>query len=158
PPRPTVTDVPTELAMAVDACVGRDRELSWLTAQLDAAAFTGGRACLVMGPAGIGKTRLMAELADRAAARGLTVPYGREARAADALTGGPALHLVILDGVERLDHEDSLRVESWLRASQQRPILTVLTCGVDPPPAPFAGLPRLSLTPLSHDHVAAVVR
>ncbi len=158
PPRPAATDVPAELAMAVDACVGRDRELSWLTAQLDAAAFTGGRACVVVGPAGIGKTRLMAELADRAAQRAVTVRYGRGARGVDALTSGPALHLVVLDDVERLDREDSIRVESWLRATDGRPVLTVLTCGVDPPPAPFAGLPRLALTPLSNDHVAAVVR
>ena len=157
-PPPAATDVPAELAAGVGACLGRELELSWLTAQLDTAACEGGSACVVVGPAGIGKTRLVGELADRAAARGVTVRYGTGGRALDALTGGSALHLVILDDVERLDGADLLRVESWLRAARGWPVLTVLTCGAEVPPAPFAELPHLALTPLSQDHVAAVVR
>jgi WD40 repeat protein/DNA-binding SARP family transcriptional activator len=157
-PGPAATEVPAELAAGAGECLGRDLELSWLTAQLDAAACEGGRACVVVGPAGIGKTRLVAELADRAVERGVTVRYGTGARAMEALTGGSALHLVILDDVERLDHADSRRVESWLRAARGWPVLTVLTCGADSAPAPFAELPRLALTPLSREDVAAVIR
>jgi WD40 repeat protein/DNA-binding SARP family transcriptional activator/KaiC/GvpD/RAD55 family RecA-like ATPase len=157
-PRPAVAEVPAELALGAGVCVGRDLELSWLTAQLDAAACKGDSACLLVGPAGIGKTRLIAELADRAAERGVTVRYGRGGHGVEALAGGSALHLVILDDVERLDDADLLRVQSWLRGARGRPVLTVLTCGADVPPAHFAELPRLALTPLSRDQVAAVVR
>jgi DNA-binding SARP family transcriptional activator/WD40 repeat protein len=148
-PRPSVPDVPAELALSAGA---------WLTTQLDSAAYDGGRACVVLGPSGIGKTRLVAELADRAAERGVVVRYGQGDRGVEALAAGPALHLVILDDVERLNHADLARVDSWLRAAGNRPVLTVLTCAADVPPTPFAELPRLALTPLSPDHVATVIR
>ncbi|HKD99356.1 MAG TPA: BTAD domain-containing putative transcriptional regulator [Micromonosporaceae bacterium] len=157
-PVPRATEVPDELARGAGVCVGRDDELSWLTAQLDAAAFEGGRACLVAGPDGIGKTRLVAELAERAAERGVTVRYGSGGRGVEALTAGAGLRLVILDDVERLDDADRTRVDAWLRAATDRPVLTVLTCGTDMPPAPFAALPRLELTPLTPEQVATVIR
>jgi WD40 repeat protein/DNA-binding SARP family transcriptional activator len=153
-----VGDVPDELAPGAGACVGRDHELSWLGAQLDAAAYEGGGACLVTGIGGIGKTRLMAELADRAAQRGVIVRYGSGRRAVEALSSSPTLTLVILDDVERLDDADQLRVLAWVRAVADRPVLTVLTCAADSTPEPFAALPRLTLTPLSADQIATVVR
>jgi DNA-binding SARP family transcriptional activator len=60
-----------------DRFVGRERELGRLDGCIEAAEAGVGRACLVTGPAGIGKTRLTAELAERAAARGTTVLSGR---------------------------------------------------------------------------------
>ena len=126
-PRNVAAEVPGELALVTGACVGRDLELSWLNQQMDAAALECGHGCVVVGASGIGKTRLMAEFADRAAERGVIVRYGAGERAVDALTGGFVLHLVILDDVERLGHADQLRVKSWLRAAQDRPVLTVLT-------------------------------
>ena len=56
---------------------GRAGELARLEAALDAAASGAGSTLLVAGRAGIGKTRLTAELADRAGARGMTVLSGR---------------------------------------------------------------------------------
>ncbi|MBI5106864.1 MAG: AAA family ATPase, partial [Solirubrobacterales bacterium] len=60
-----------------DGLVGRAEELRRLELALDAAAAGRGTAALVAGPAGIGKTRLAAELAERARARGATVLTGR---------------------------------------------------------------------------------
>jgi tetratricopeptide (TPR) repeat protein/predicted Ser/Thr protein kinase len=56
--------------------VGRDREITTLSGELLAAAQQGGRgarSALVVGPAGIGKSRLRAELTDTASAAGLRV-------------------------------------------------------------------------------------
>src|SRR3970040_1769085 len=58
--------------------VGRGRELAALHAMLDETASRGsGRVALISGEPGIGKTRLLAEGADRAAAQGWLVLSGR---------------------------------------------------------------------------------
>ncbi len=57
--------------------VGRAAELRRLDQALDAARAAQGSAVLIAGRAGIGKTRLTAELAERASARGATVLRGR---------------------------------------------------------------------------------
>lgn len=54
--------------------VGRDRELQTLDEQLEARE---GRVLLVSGEAGVGKTRLVEELARRAETRGFVVAWGR---------------------------------------------------------------------------------
>ncbi len=57
--------------------VGRDRELGALEALLDKAGQGSGRVALIAGEPGIGKTRVLAEVAERAAARGWLVLSGR---------------------------------------------------------------------------------
>lgn len=57
--------------------VGREPELAALTERLEAAARGAGGVVLVAGEAGIGKTRLVAELAGHAAGAGWTVLSGR---------------------------------------------------------------------------------
>ncbi|AUX28224.1 MULTISPECIES: AAA family ATPase [Sorangium] len=59
------------------AWVGRDRELSLLDDLLGAALAGRGSSALVAGEPGIGKTRLLEELAERARARGFAVAWGR---------------------------------------------------------------------------------
>ena len=56
--------------------VGRDRELLTVAGLLDLLDYGGGAALLVEGPAGIGKTRLLHEVLQRARARGDRVAYG----------------------------------------------------------------------------------
>jgi DNA-binding SARP family transcriptional activator len=56
--------------------VGRDAELTMLESALGAALAHGGRTALVLGEAGIGKSRIIAELASRAALRGARVLAG----------------------------------------------------------------------------------
>ena len=73
--------VPLALGQPGPACVGREEELAWLMGSLDLAATRRAQARLVVGGPGIGKTRLMAEVARRAAARGIRTRYWRAVRA-----------------------------------------------------------------------------
>ncbi len=65
--------------------IGRERELGRLVALLDQAAAGEPVVALVSGDAGIGKTRLIGELAAQAAGRGLTVLSGRCAELGDSV-------------------------------------------------------------------------
>jgi predicted ATPase len=58
------------------AIIGRDREMSALAAELDAAASGHGTLVLIAGEPGVGKTRLMVELAARAQDHGWQVLWG----------------------------------------------------------------------------------
>jgi DNA-binding SARP family transcriptional activator len=60
-----------------DGIVGRAAELERLEQALDGAIAGHGATALIAGPAGIGKTRLTGELAERARRRGATVLTGR---------------------------------------------------------------------------------
>jgi tetratricopeptide (TPR) repeat protein len=66
------------------ALVGRDRELEHLEAGLAALSARRGGVFFVVGEPGIGKSRLAAEAADRATARGFRVVWGRCWEAAGA--------------------------------------------------------------------------
>ncbi|MEP6550989.1 MAG: AAA family ATPase, partial [Gemmatimonadales bacterium] len=57
--------------------VGRSAELALLSKTIDEAATGGGRSVFIVGEGGIGKTRLAAAAADRAAKRGWSVAVGR---------------------------------------------------------------------------------
>ncbi|XYH94189.1 ATP-binding protein [Sorangium sp. So ce1128] len=59
------------------AWVGRDQELSLLDDLLGSSLAGRGSSALVAGEPGIGKTRLLEELAERASARGFAVAWGR---------------------------------------------------------------------------------
>jgi DNA-binding NarL/FixJ family response regulator len=61
------------------ALVGRDGELEYLTARLAEAEGGAARFAAVEGDPGMGKTRLLRELAERAAGRGCVVLHGRAA-------------------------------------------------------------------------------
>jgi predicted ATPase/DNA-binding NarL/FixJ family response regulator len=65
--------------------VGRDAELSQLLALLDTAAAGQPVVTLISGDAGVGKTRLVTELAARARSQGFTVLSGRCAELGDAV-------------------------------------------------------------------------
>ena len=65
--------------------VGRDGELRRLLDLLDDAAEGRPRHALISGDAGVGKTRLVSELAARATGRGFTVLSGRCAELGDSI-------------------------------------------------------------------------
>jgi len=66
----------SQLHAARDSFVGRERERSDLRAAISDAGSGHGRLCLISGDPGIGKSRLCAELAAEAAAKGMTVMVG----------------------------------------------------------------------------------
>ncbi|GID48668.1 helix-turn-helix transcriptional regulator [Actinoplanes capillaceus] len=74
--------------------VGRDRELNVLTSALEAAAAGRPGTAIVTGEAGIGKTRLVEELIDRAEAAGSVVASGACSPVSTRLPYGPVVDLV----------------------------------------------------------------
>ena len=82
------------------SCFGRERELATLLDHLADASAGRGRVTFVSGEPGIGKSRLLAELAARAAARGAHVLVGRCLEGAGALPFHPFVEAVeaFLDG------------------------------------------------------------
>jgi len=107
--------------MPVDGLVGRARELAALTAALDAAISGEGSVLLISGEPGIGKTRLVTELATMAADRNVVVLSGRASRDEGAPTLWP-----------------------WWQALAGRPERGALpTAAVDPVPVPAGEAHRL---------------
>ncbi len=64
---------PVELMGRRAPFIGRTHELAWLSAELDAAITGTGRAVRLVGEAGVGKSRLAAELVELANSRGVRV-------------------------------------------------------------------------------------
>jgi DNA-binding SARP family transcriptional activator len=85
-------------AAAPDGIVGRAGELERLERAFDAAAAGRGATALIAGPAGIGKTRLARELADRARSTGATVLTGR----CIDLVGASLPYLPLVDALRAL--------------------------------------------------------
>src|SRR6266566_5032476 len=87
------------LQAPVSKLVGRDMEFGRLTRVLDQAAAEEPTVALVSGDAGMGKTRLVAELATVAAARGFMVLSGRCAELGDSVP-----YLPLADALRSADH------------------------------------------------------
>ena len=99
------------LGLRKNALVGREAELGHLLGLLDAAAAGRPTVALISGDAGVGKTRLVSELAARARDGGFTVLSGRCAELGDAVpylpladalrdaTTGPSPGGVLLDAL-----------------------------------------------------------
>jgi len=154
------TLVPDALAVTVPACTGRVEELDWLSTALDLAATRRGQARVVVGSPGIGKSRLLAELAQRAAARGVIVRFGQGgAGATDALHAeSDRLSMLILDDLDAAPPEDLARVTAFLQSTQSRPVVTILSCRDPVRIGDLASLPKLVLSPLDDHAVAEIVR
>jgi len=82
------------VSAATRGLIGRSRELEALTARLARAAAGEGGVGLVTGEPGIGKTRLLEELAARAAASGFAVAWGRAWELGGAPTYWPWIELL----------------------------------------------------------------
>jgi DNA-binding SARP family transcriptional activator len=156
----TATAVPAEVAVTVPACVGRREEADWLEAALDLAATRRSQARLIVGSAGIGKTRLVAEVAQRAAARGAVVRYGTgDADWSATLVAEPdRLNLVIIDNLDLATHEDLSIVVRFVRSAGHLPVLTLLTCRDSVRVGELAGLPKLVMSALDGAAIAEIVR
>ena len=122
--------------------VGRDGELRRLLDLLDDAA-EGRRPthALISGDAGVGKTRLVSELATRAAGRGFTVLSGRCAELGDSIA-----YLPLADALRAATTGPSPD-QAVLDAIAERPVLGRLLPdrGASPPPADLPGLAQQQL-------------
>ena len=133
------------MAASVDDLIGRDAELSRLHDRLRDAEAGRGRVVLIGGDPGIGKSRLAAELARGAAARGIPVAWGRGVETA----GAPAFwpwRQVLRDLAE---HGDPEQIRA--AAGEEGPTLTHLSVelgrllGVAPAALPDAAEGRFQL-------------
>ena len=82
--RPIQQELPPQLEGGSPLLAGRERELRWLRKRWAEAERGGARVALVGGPGGIGKTRLVAELAVEVQRSGAAVLYAAGAGSAEA--------------------------------------------------------------------------
>jgi DNA-binding SARP family transcriptional activator len=157
---PRYSAVPEPLAATVPACVGRDEEIEWLLAALDLAATRRAQGRLVIGSTGIGKSRLVAAVAQRAAERGAAISHFRaDTRDLDTLMP-PAdrLSLVVVEDLDQGAHEDVSRVVDFLRTAPTRSVVVLVTCRDSVRVGDLAGMPKLVLSTLDDHAVAEIVR
>ncbi len=158
--KPVPSAVPSVMGATGPDCVGRAEELAWLTAALDNAACRRAQARLVVGSPGLGKSRLVAEVAHIAARRGVTVRHSvagidlAEALRADL----DQLTLIVLDDLDLAVHDDVRTVVDFLRDHPDRHLLTLITCRDPVRVEELQNLPRLLLGTLDDDAVARIVQ
>ncbi|MFE0172157.1 AAA family ATPase [Streptomyces sp. NPDC059002] len=86
--------------------IGRERELGALDRALTAARSRAGRAVFLAGEDGVGKSRLAAEVAERAAARGMRVMRGRASAIGQRVPCRPLIEALLeLSRDRRLDRD-----------------------------------------------------
>jgi DNA-binding CsgD family transcriptional regulator/tetratricopeptide (TPR) repeat protein len=118
--------------------VGRSRELAALRALLPSAGGEGGRVALLGGESGVGKSRLVRELAHEAAADGVLVLYG----GCDAVVRTPyGPFLTALEQLVRATEPDVLRADLGTGGGELTRLLPDLPQRVGDLPAPVPGDP-----------------
>jgi WD40 repeat protein/DNA-binding SARP family transcriptional activator len=157
-------ELPPELDTRIPL-VGRDRELGWLREHWQRACKGAERLVLVAGAPGIGKTRLVAELAGEIERDGAAVLYASgmgvlEAarRAVDGARAARRRTLLVLDDVDRLPTDERAVLARLCDGLAESSVL-VLATAEDPG---LAGVVRadatITLAPLDAAGVAAVTR
>jgi WD40 repeat protein/class 3 adenylate cyclase len=133
PAAPVRAELPLELDPAVPL-IGRERELRRLRWLWRRARHGGRCTCLVWGATGIGKTRLMAELAGEVAQAGWRITYVPGAAAHETaaellvetrLAAEPTL--LIVDDLDACDRAVLTRIEAITSESAVRPLMLVAT-------------------------------
>ena len=135
-PVPPAVDRAASPPPRAERFVGRVEELAQLESALGGAASGAGSTVLVAGPAGIGKTRLAAELGARARARGSTVLAGRCIQ----LVGTGLPYLPLVEAVRPLRGSTALAGLTLRELPRLVPDLAGPAA-----PAPGAGASRLAL-------------
>ncbi|MFI5262450.1 MAG: hypothetical protein ACHQZR_07855, partial [Candidatus Limnocylindrales bacterium] len=168
------SDLPPELD-PLGTLFGRDPEARWLrwAWRTSRGSFVGCR--VVTGPAGSGRTRLVAEVASLAVRDGGVVAYASGARTADDVEavihacteqhGDPRPLLVVLDDIEVADAATSKLLDRLATSLVDRAGLLVVTAGEDPSAATERALWRIAspietrhLEALGADAIAAIMR
>ena len=162
-------ELPRQLDGGSPLLAGRERELGWLRRRW-AQASEGRAVCaLVWGPAGIGKTRLVAELAAEVQGAGAAVLYAGGSEVADVALAtvaeareGHRPTLLVLDDADDAPPAVLAAAAALAREPEDRPVMiSVLQHDEQGPPA-FAALletgaaQRLGLDPLGEDAVAEI--
>ena len=163
-------DLPRELDPA-GPIMGRERELRFLRWHWRRARHGHGRGAFVLGPSGMGKTRLVAALAREALAAGAAVRYARcagpAAEALDVLRGAGGVErptLVVADDVDVAGGTVLDALEALASSLEARPVLLLGTFREESSPL-VAGLVErvdrtgeacLTLPPLTAPDVRAI--
>jgi WD40 repeat protein/class 3 adenylate cyclase len=167
---PAAPDLPPQLHPPLPLLAGRERELAWLRGSWREARRGRGRALLLAGAAGMGKTRLAAELARQLATEGAPVLYascrGGVRATIDAIARAASAEvpcLAIVDDLDVADSEVVAALEELARTVEQLPLLLLITFSDE---RPVPAVMRLSgllepeaqrrLTPLGQDAVRQV--
>src|SRR5579884_1441277 len=128
PTAATAAAPPLELD-ASSPFVGREREVAWLRGAWRQARRGNGRVLVVSGPAGSGKTRLAAEVAEHAFRSGASVGYAGDISAAlallDAAAAAQAPAFFVLDALDALGDVAAERLASLLDEVERHPTLLV---------------------------------
>jgi WD40 repeat protein/DNA-binding SARP family transcriptional activator len=130
-------DLPEELATAgLPPLIGRGAELRWLLDRWEQAAAGTGALVTIAGAPGIGKTRLVAELADEVHRRGAGVLFASGKERGSAFLGTLARvreamrpTLLVLDDADQTAGEVSRAITDWRGEGERVPVL-VLAIGV----------------------------
>jgi class 3 adenylate cyclase/WD40 repeat protein len=162
-------EAPAQLPAELDSLVpfaGRTRELLRLRWHWRRARHGHGRTVLVIGPRGIGKTRLAAELATESWREGARVVYGAGESIGDGLLGSSAdderPRLVVLDDLDRASPTTLERIREMSRDAMSRPNLCLLASGT-PMPQPVeeaisaGAIDRIPLGALETEAIRAIV-
>ena len=154
------TTVPAALAITFPPCLGREQEIDWLCAAMDLAATRRAQARLIVGTPGMGKTRVIAEVAKRAAERGAVIRYWRaDARGLESHVAEPdRLTVVIVEDLDRAPHEDVTRVTTFVRSVMTRPVVTFVTCRDPVRVGDLVSVPKLVLSALDDAAITDIVR
>jgi DNA-binding winged helix-turn-helix (wHTH) protein/tetratricopeptide (TPR) repeat protein len=116
-PLPDAAASPREAPGTVAPFIGRERDLARLSALVQGVLAGRGATALVFGDAGIGKTRLVSELATHATLQGLSVFTGACHEAGGAAAYGPVAEALgaLADSIPELDLEAVLGDQAaWL--------------------------------------------
>src|SRR5262245_19485576 len=166
---PPALELPIQLEGGSPLLAGRERELDWLRGRW-ARAREGRIVCVMLwGPAGIGKTRLVAELAAEVRREGAVVLYAGAGEVAEAALAtvaeagtGHRPTLLVLDYADDA-HPSVLEAAAALAGPPEgRPLLVCVLHHDEQGPPAFAGLlksgvaERLRLDPLDEDATADI--
>jgi WD40 repeat protein/DNA-binding SARP family transcriptional activator len=168
PPAPP-EELPPQLERGSPLLAGRDRELRWLQKRWEEVATGRPRIALISGSAGIGKTRLAAELAAELQRTGTAVLYASGAGAPEAATEtvratreNERATLLVLDDADDASPALLHAATDLLEQSRDTPLLILALHRDEPGPPALAALERagaaqrLTLRPLRAEAMAEI--